>query len=182
MRQFVVIATCLVVCCSCRRSEKLLEEKQRFAALNDASAFSLVEVPEGIHRLVVNFYAPDCPPCENEVQALKSFYEKYHNDATLRFISIGSNLRAIEQASNSGKDPPLGYAQIRAELLLFAKKFSLAWPQFVADGAALKSWRVTGFPETFIFVRQGKKFVLQRKIISEIALEVLERELHGTQR
>lgn len=182
MRQLVVVAACLFAFCSCRRSEKLLDEKQRFAALNDASAFSLAEVSEGIHRLVVNFYAPDCPPCENEVPALRSFYEKYRNDKTLRFVSIGSNLRAIEQTPNSGKDPPLDYTQIRAELSLFAKKFSLAWPQFAADGAALKSWRVTGFPETFIFTRQSKSLILQRKFISEISLDTLERELYGTQR
>jgi thiol-disulfide isomerase/thioredoxin len=160
---------------ACRKNETFIEEERRFEAAETGADFSLRSVPKEIHRLVVNFFAPDCPPCEKEIPALKKFYDK-HRETSVGFIAIGSSLKAIEQNPKPGKDPPLTRHDIKAELALFAKKFAQPYPHYLASGEDLKAWRITGFPETFIFSREGGSLRFRRKIISEVSFEDLERE------
>lgn len=158
---------------SCRQPEKLFDDTRSFAALGGGTAFSLAAVPLTVKAVVVNFFAPDCPPCEKEIPALKAFYEAHKQDTAVSFISIGSSLRAV--GANAAAAP--GRDEINKELEVFIRRFAVNYPQHTADAADLVSWRVTGFPETFIFARTPAGFKLKRKFISEITRESLENEL-----
>ena len=171
------IVSCLVIggFAGCKKVETFIDETRRFEAAGKGIQFSLDTVPKEIHKLIVNFYAPDCPPCEKEIPALKKFYEKYRTQTSLGFVAIGSSLKAVEQNPRPGKDPPLTREQILSELAAFNVKYSPPWPQYLADSTDLKTWRITGFPETFLFERRNGRWVLQKKIISEISFEILEK-------
>jgi len=175
-----------LICCSllvlfasaCRPKETFVNEAQVFQALSGGAAFSLAGVAPEVQVVVLNFYAPDCPPCEKEVPALRAFAQKHATDKNLRFVAVGSSLRAVAQE----KDAPGGAVtlnEIVSELGAFSRKFNLSYPQYVADGAQLKSWRVTGFPETFVFYRVAGAWQLARKYISEITFEQLEQVTGG---
>ncbi len=175
-----------LICCSllallvsaCKPKEAFVDEGQVFQALSGGAAFSLASVPADVQVLVLNFYAPDCPPCEKEVPALRAFAQKYAADKNLRFVAVGSSLKAVAQ----GNEVPGGAVtlnEIVSELNAFSRKFNLSYPQHVADGAQLKSWRVTGFPETFVFYRVAGAWQLARKYISEITFEQLEQVTGG---
>lgn len=159
----------------CRRAESFIDEAHRFEAAGKGVQFSLDTLPKEIHKLIVNFYAPDCPPCEKEIPALKKFYDKYRAQTSVGFVAVGSSLKAVEQNPKPGKDPPLTREQILGELAAFNAKYSPPWPQYLADSAELKTWRITGFPETFLFERRNGRWVLQKKIISEVSFETLEK-------
>jgi thiol-disulfide isomerase/thioredoxin len=170
----LVIAAFALLLGTCRQREKLLNETTVFPALSGQGEFQLSAVGAGIRKIVVNFFAPDCPPCEKELPALKQFYQAHAADQDLLFVSIGSSLKAVGTTDSS--QAPSG-AEIRSEISNFVRKFAVNYPQYVAGRAELASWRVTGFPETFVFAREGTKWKLKRKFISEITRENLEDEL-----
>lgn len=170
----LLVAACALLLSACRQREKLLNETIIFPALSGQGQFQLSAVEPGIQKVVINFFAPDCPPCEKELPALKEFYQAHAADSDLLFVSIGSSLRAIGN-SDAGKAP--ADSEIRSEISSFIRKFAVNYPQFVAGGTELAAWRVTGFPETFVFVREGITWKLKRKFISEITRENLENEL-----
>lgn len=175
--RFALVVCVFFICAlsACRKVESFIDESRRFEAFQGATEqFSLAATPREIQRLVVNFYAPDCPPCEKEIPAIKKFYEKYRNNKAIGFFAIGSSLKAIEQNPKPGKDPPVSREQIHSELKQFSQKYASDWPQYLADGEDLRAWRITGFPETFLFVRVNDRWQLSRKIISEISFETLE--------
>lgn len=162
----------------CRPKEQFIDQGQVFKALAGESKFSMAAVDAEARFLVLNFYAPDCPPCEKEVPALKKFAAKYAADKEIRFVAIGSSLRAIAQDNDSQKGA-VTHNEIVSDLNLFSRKFNLSYPQFIAEAEQLKSWRVTGFPETFVFERIAGKWQLARKYISEITFEQLEQVTSG---
>lgn len=172
-------AAALVALSACKKSETFIDEERRFEAFDPGTEFSLASAPKEIQRLIVNFFAPDCPPCEKEIPALRKFYEKYRETSDIGFVAIGSSLKAIEQNPKPGKDPPMTKEQIKEEIAAFGKKFPQPYRRHVATAEDLKAWRITGFPETFVFIRDGKRWRLSKKIISEVTLEDLERELKG---
>jgi thiol-disulfide isomerase/thioredoxin len=180
MRLAIFTATLLLLMLSaCRKTEAFIDEGRRFEALEGGINFALDATPKEIHKLIVNFFAPDCPPCEKEIPALKKFYEKYRQATDVGFIAIGSSLKAIEQNPKPGKDPPLTAEQIKAEIFQFGKKFEQPYRRYWATAEDLKAWRVTGFPETLIFIREAGRLGFRKKIISEVTLEDLEREISG---
>jgi len=175
--RYVLIVSFLVISglTGCKRAESFIDETRRFEAAGKGIQFSLDTVPKEIHKLIVNFYAPDCPPCEKEIPALKKFYEKYRTQTSVGFMAVGSSLKAVEQNPKPGKDPPLTREQILSELAAFNAKYSPPWPQYLADSTDLKTWRITGFPETFLFERQNGRWILKKKLISEISFDTLEK-------
>lgn len=161
-----------VAATACKSREKFIDDARSFAALSGEARFALNAVNPQIKKIVVNFFAPDCPPCEKEIPALKAFYAAHAADVELLFVSIGSSLKAID---NLGRTPT--ELELRSEVKNFVTKFALPYPQYVATGDDLRSWRITGFPETFVFVRRQGEWMLRRKFISEVSREDLENEL-----
>ena len=165
---------CALLLLACRPKEKLIEDGTVFRALSGTQSFQLRSVEQRVTKVVVNFFAPDCPPCEKELPALKQFHRAHAQDPDLLFVSIGSSLRAVGTADASAAP---GNAEIDSEIMKFIARFSVDYPQYVAGSAELAAWRVTGFPETFVFMREGSAWKLKRKFISEITPENLEDEL-----
>lgn len=161
-----------VAATACKSHEKFIDDARSFAALSGGARFALNAVNPQVKKVVVNFFAPDCPPCEKEVPALKAFYAAHAADAELLFVSIGSSLKAIGNPGGAPTD-----IELRSEVKNFVTQFALPYPQYVATGDDLRSWRITGFPETFVFVRAQEGWKLRRKFISEVSREVLENEL-----
>ncbi|RME92767.1 MAG: TlpA family protein disulfide reductase [Candidatus Hydrogenedentota bacterium] len=127
--------------------------------------------------LVFNFFAPGCPPCEKEVPELRKLAGMWKNNPQIALIGIGSDLAAAAEEI-ALKD---AYAAVEK----FKKQFPLPYPIYVADSTALKKFRLTGFPETFIFTRTKKGLRFERKFISEITavqitdfIETLNRTSH----
>lgn len=118
---------------SCRQPEKLFDDTRSFAALGSGTAFSLATVTPAVKAVVVNFFAPDCPPCEKEIPALKAFYEAHKHDSAVLFVSIGSSLRAV--GVNSAAAP--GRDEIAKELEAFIHRFAVTYPQHIAGAADL---------------------------------------------
>lgn len=174
LRLSVSLMASLFVIFACRPREKLLDESVVFPALSGKGQFQLNAVEPRMEKVVVNFFAPDCPPCEKELPALKEFYQAHAADSGLLFVSVGSSLKAIG-SSNSSWLP--SDSEIRAGISSFIRRFDVNYPQYVAGSNELAAWRVTGFPETFIFVREGNAWKLRRKFISEVSREHLENEL-----
>jgi len=168
------VTACALLTAVCRPAERLLDDATVFPALAGQGQFELRAIEPRIQKVVVNFFAPDCPPCEKEIPALKLFYSAHAGEKDFLFVSIGSSLKAVG-TGDTAKAPT--DAEIRAELVQFASRFALDYPQYVAGTFELASWRVTGFPETFIFVRDATAWKLKRKFISEITRENLENEL-----
>lgn len=165
MRGIIFVAMLsLVSAAGCTR-EQFVDVKRVFPGFGGAEDFSLSKLPQDTKHIVVNFYAPDCPPCENEIPALKAFHKAQKSNTSLRFVSIASSLRAV----NLTEKETLARAEIVKEAERFSEKYALSYPQQSADAHDLVSWRVTGFPETFVFKRQGSRFVLAQKFISEIS-------------
>lgn len=166
------VPTLLIMAVSCKSRERFIDDARRFSALSGPGYFQLDTVDAQVKRIVVNFFAPDCPPCEKEIPALKAFYAAHAADSDLLFISIGSSLKAIDSQMGALTD-----IELRAEVKNFATKYALPYPQYIASSSDLRSWRVTGFPETFVFERSVSGWKLRRKFISEVSREVLENEL-----
>ncbi|AFM13357.1 TlpA family protein disulfide reductase [Turneriella parva] len=178
MRSFFAALVLCSLLSACKAKETFVDEQQAFKALAGDGSFSLASVAPEVQTVVFNFYAPDCPPCEKEVPALKAFAQKYAAARNLRFVAVGSSLRAVAQ----DKEPAQGAVtlnEIVSELNAFSRKFNLGYPQYIAEAAQLKSWRVTGFPETFVFQRVAGRWQLDRKYISEITFDQLEQVTGG---
>ncbi|MCS6984519.1 MAG: TlpA family protein disulfide reductase [Leptospiraceae bacterium] len=146
------------------RGESFIDEEAYFPALGQEGGFRLKEA--SYQELVVNFFAPHCPPCIEELPELRAFFK---NATPHRgFLAIGSTLEALQ-------DPERGtLAHISGEVENFVKEHNLNYPVYLADHENLKSWNIRGFPETFVFMRERNNYILKRKFISAVKLNQLE--------
>lgn len=86
--------------------------------------------------LVLNFWAPWCPPCKEEAPALQAVYDKYKG-------------RGIEFLMVSIRDTDQNVAK-------FMKDNNLSFPVALDTDASLTSkYSVTGVPTTFFIDRKG---------------------------
>lgn len=153
---------------SCRSPKKFFDENTEFEAFsyptkNAEKPYSLKTENPQTQTVVINFFAPDCPPCITELPELEKFRTGLKGNA-VSFVSIGSNLRAV-QVDESTPDEEV----MKKELAAFIKQHKVSGKIYFAGAQALGNFGVTGFPETFIFKRsKNGKFVLQKKMISAV--------------
>jgi len=172
MRQIIAV---LFFLAACSPREKFVHDEEKFEPLHVQSGaerklFSLKNTPVGnLDFLIINFYAPDCPPCIQEVPELNRLWAYTQKNPRVQFIAIGSSLSAIGEEISVDK--------IRLEALAMQKKLSMNYPSFVATSHQLKSWRVTAFPETFIFRSDGEAWRLHKKFISDVTFAALLNEM-----
>lgn len=134
-----------------------------FPGLNTKTSFSIASAKEDI--LIINFFAPDCPPCIEEMPALKKFSQSLPND--LGLVGIGSILEAV------GEKLPSTDPEVVNRVKKFKEEYQLAYPVFLAGSDQLESLKVTGFPETLIFKREKDGYQLKRRHLSAITYEEL---------
>lgn len=169
-----LMCSMIMILNGCRGSKQFVSEDFSFTALTPqgqlktAETFSLSQVPEHINVVIINFFAPDCPPCEKEVPELKKFYNETASESEiLRFVAVGSALDAVAEEI----DPKTAAEHARR----FKTEFELPYRVYVAGSEQLAEMGLTGFPETFIYNRSEKgDWFLQRKFISEVSFDELK--------
>ncbi|MDH5720159.1 MAG: TlpA family protein disulfide reductase [Spirochaetia bacterium] len=133
--------------------------------------FNMQSVSKDKKILILNFFAPDCPPCIEELPDLKAYYNEYkskYNDVEFRVV--GSLLSSVAGEDDGNKE------LISAELLKFINKHNISYPVYLATKKDLDEFNITGYPETFIFFRdKNKEWYLKRKYISAIKKSDLEK-------
>ena len=159
MRYMCLFCVLLLSC----QGRAYFNQSVEFPALNTKATFSIASAREDI--LVLNFFAPDCPPCIEEMPALKKFNQNLPNDLT--FIGIGSVLEAV------GEKLPSTDPEVVNRVKKFKQEYRVAYPVFLAGSDHLESLKVTGFPETLIFKREKDGYQLRRRHLSAITYEEL---------
>ena len=169
----LIIATLLIAIAGfhCKR-EQYWQPDRKFANLQQTQpGFQITDLPEQVETLVINLFAPNCPPCIEELPELQKLYEKSQADEKLKFIAIGSHLDTVADLEISRSD-------IIKTVGEFVQNEKIQYPVYIADQTDIRALRVTGFPETFVLHRDKKSkfgWRLQRKFISARKLEqVLE--------
>ena len=170
---FLVIL--LMISLSFCKKRSLVEEERSFAPLLTSSSerpFSLATLPLETRTCIINFFAPDCPPCIAEIPELQKLAAGIEKETIL--VGIGSVLVAASEIQKQVFR--LKVEDIRGPVLQFASRYGLDYPRYLADGHDAESFGLTGYPETFIFSRdKDDRWQLQRKYISAVkASEVLE--------
>ena len=161
---------------SCHKKELFWKPDFHFPLLNiDTQAvtqyFDIQTIPNNITTIVLNVFAPQCPPCEEEVPELKKFYNSTLNESkNILFISLGANLETLSS------DKYTTFESHIPSIIDFAKQYQVIYPIYIANPIILKSLGVTGFPETFILKRKNNSnhFYLSKKIFSSVTSTLLK--------
>jgi peroxiredoxin len=120
--------------------EKLAANEKHRADLNFA-LFDLHGKRWSLRRLrgkvvLVNFWATWCPPCRAEIPDLADLHK--------RFAAQGLVILAISDEDAS-------------TVRRFVGEYRMIYPVLIDPGGAIKGqFRVSGFPQTFVYNRQGR--------------------------
>ena len=120
------VSLCCVLFLSCQ-GRAYFNSAAEFPSLNTKTTFSIASAKEDI--LVLNFFAPDCPPCIEEMPALKKFYQNLPNG--LGFVGIGSVLEAV------GEKLPSTDPEVVNRVKEFKQEYQVAYPVFLAGSDQL---------------------------------------------
>ena len=106
---------------------------------------------------VVNFWAPWCPPCNEELPQLVDLAERY--DGVIDFVGISVELDDLDSVRES------------------IDRFGIPYPQFLADDALMEQFfgseAEAALPATFVFDRDGRLRRLFRGAVTEAELDTL---------
>ena len=155
---------------SCSREKNLYwQPDEIFPGMNsqggveENNTISLKKIPEETKIVIINFFAPGCMPCINELPDLTNIYNKIKDSSEVKFYAIGSSLNAIDNPE------PLILSKIASEVYKFKNDYKIPYPVYLADTTKLKKFGVTGFPETFILIKENdQKWHVKRRYISSI--------------
>ncbi len=115
---------------------------------------------------MLNFFAPKCKPCIDELPELKKIHRTILEKDHIEFVAIGSVLTAMGEGAAQDLD------KIATEVFDFMKEHSLKYASYLATTDLLENFGVTGFPETFILYRDKKRnWYVKRRYISSITEE-----------
>ncbi|MDH5716886.1 MAG: TlpA family protein disulfide reductase [Spirochaetia bacterium] len=132
--------------------------------------FSMESVAPNKTILIINFFAPGCPPCIDELPDLKTYYLEYKQKFPhVEFITVGSSLTSIDDSDTTDKET------VKKDVLNFINEHNLSYPVYAAITKDLKEFNITGYPETFVFYKDKEnKWYLRRKFISSVTKKELE--------
>ncbi len=168
---------------SCSPTKKFFEPDFSFPLTQKnriGNLFDLTTLPHQVRYVILNVFAPNCPPCVTELAAIKKLYKtSLLKRKDIFFVALGSTLDTLS-SNNPPKDD-----EILVAVNGFKKKYSLQYPVYLANSKILQSFGVTGFPETFIFTKDKEKrensytplgvnLRLVRKFISSITFREVE--------
>ncbi len=166
----LALLSAMLVSCQGKPQVPFIQRDTNFPPLFSGDAFNLSKLDlTGKDTLYLNFFAPDCKPCVEELPELIEFHkiaqELYPN---VEFLGIGAMLATSSDF--------LTTEQIRPEIETFAKLHRLQYKIYLSDAESLARFNVTGFPETFVFQKNSKgEWILKRKFISIVSLADLEK-------
>lgn len=158
---------------ACKKGQQYWQPDITFKKLNienstadEKESFNLRKITDGPDWLVINFFAPGCAPCIEEIPDLKEFYKEIKDDPKIRFVAIGSILDAIEA------DPVVTATEAAEDVAGFVKEYELPYPVYLASTTNLKDFRVSGFPETYLLYKDTESkppvYRIRRKFISTV--------------
>ncbi len=151
----------------CAPQKKFIESNFSFPMIqkkNLGETFTLKKLPHQTRYIVLNLFAPNCPPCIAELPEIKKIHENSKKRKDIFFIALGSTLDAINPQT------PKETSDLLSEINQFIEQHFIQYPVYIANSKILQSFKVTGFPETFIFTRSPKEtnLTLIRKFVSAI--------------
>ena len=160
----------------CFPAKKFIEPNFTFPILeqgNVGESFQIDSLSPQVRYLVVNFFAPECPPCIDELPDISRLYLATREQRKdIRLLVLGSTLDAVDPQANKEVN------HVSPDLEQFRKEHALKYPVYIADTKTLRSFGIKGFPETFVFTRDKEnKLSLKRKFISSVRFEELEEYL-----
>ncbi|WP_209125850.1 peroxiredoxin [Alkalihalobacillus sp. BA299] len=90
-------------------------------------------------KVILNFFATWCPPCQEEMPLLVNLYEQLKEK---NIIMLGVNMTSQERNAN----------EVRPFLSHFKAKYDVV---FDVDGKVMKNYHIIGIPTTFIINEKG---------------------------
>jgi thiol-disulfide isomerase/thioredoxin len=140
-----------------------LLEKNGSASKDSATSFSMQTVDDQYDVLVINFFAPDCKPCIIEVPDLKKIYQNIQSKKNIKFVGIGSRLTSLSDENI------VDASTIAPDIYKFTRAYKIDYPAYLATTQNLKSYGLTGFPETFVLYRNSdRKWFVKRRFVGMI--------------
>ena len=134
---------------------------------SDGKSYSLAQYKGKV--VVLEFYAPWCPHCQNETTALKQLQQEYGAKG-VQVLSVsaspyGRNYEAGDQTAISMSD-----------IQWFSSNFHLNYPAlFDPSLKAGTDYKVTGFPTLYIVNKQG---VITYSTSGEISYDSLQQQVN----
>lgn len=106
-------------------------------------------------RVVLNFWATWCPPCEAEMPHMQKYYEQYKNEDNVEIVGVN-----------------LTYAREKVERVeTFLKSYDITFPIVLEpDESVANQYRILTIPTTFMIDTEGR---VQKKIEGPLDLDTL---------
>ena len=106
-------------------------------------------------RVVLNFWATWCPPCEAEMPHMQKYYDKYAEEDNVEIVGVN-----------------LTYERETVERVeQFVKSYNISFPiVYELDESVASMYEILTIPSTFMIDTEGK---IQKKIIGPLDLETL---------
>lgn len=169
--QIFLFFTIITQIFQCKEAEVYWQPEGQFALLKDDGTysdpgvefFSLQTVPDSIEILVLNFFAPECKPCIDELPELEKIYKTISTIEEVDFIAIGSILTAMGEGAYADLE------KVTPEVYEFKKEHKVSYKSYLATSEQLESFGISGYPETFILYRDAERnWYVKRRYISSI--------------
>ena len=156
----LIASTALMMAAGCTKKEKAsgVAEVREKMPVPETALVSLTNVPLKLSDLkgkvvLLNFWATWCPPCREEMPSMMK----------LNSLMAGKPFQMVTVSIDEGGVPDI-------EAFFKDTKFSL--PTYTdPDGAAQKTYGITGVPESFIIDKNG---ILVKKVIGPMAWDSAE--------
>lgn len=106
-------------------------------------------------RVVLNFWATWCPPCEAEMPHMQKYYEKYGEQDNVEIVGVN-----------------LTYAKEKVERVeQFLKSYNITFPVVLEpDESVAAQYEIITIPSTYMIDTTGK---IQKKIVGPLDLDAL---------
>lgn len=106
-------------------------------------------------RVVLNFWATWCPPCEAEMPHMQKYYDQYRDEDNVEIVGVN-----------------LTYAKEKVERVeQFLTSYGITFPIVLApDDSVPNQYQVITIPSTFMIDAEGK---IQKKIVGPLDLDTL---------
>ncbi|ATP39102.1 thiol-disulfide oxidoreductase [Solibacillus sp. R5-41] len=106
-------------------------------------------------RVVLNFWATWCPPCEAEMPHMQKYYEKYAKEDNVEIVGVN-----------------LTYEREKVERVeQFVESYNITFPILLEpDASVAKKYKFVTIPATFMIDTEGK---IQKQISGPLDLDTL---------
>lgn len=107
-------------------------------------------------RVLLNFWATCCPPCQVEMPHMQKFYEDYQQQDV---VILGVNMTSIERHQDDTQN--------------FVSKGQFTFPILLdPEGDVMQTYQVTAYPTTYLLDSSG---VIKDKFVGAMSYEVMKK-------